>query len=82
MAKTIDRKILEQYVAGKLTPAMKINVEDGLRISADLRSMLEEIEGEAKIIEAVVDSQAIRLPDKEEERITSKVLGDLGTTLE
>lgn len=82
MAGTIDRKKLEKYVAGELTPAMKRRVEDALAASADLRQLLEEVQGEAEIVEAVKDSQAIRLPEREEERIVTQVMGSLRTTLD
>jgi len=82
MAKTIDRKLLEQYVAGELTPAMKKRVEAELGASTNLRQLLEEIRGEAEIVKAVKDSQAIRLSDQEENRITHNAIGGLRTTLE
>ncbi len=81
MAGTIDRKKLEQYVAGALTPTITRRVEAALEASAGLRAILEEVKGEAEIVETVKDSQAIRLPEDDEERIVSDVLGSLGTTL-
>ena len=82
MVETIDRKKLEKYVAGELTRAMKRRVEDALDASADLRRLLDEVKGEVEIVEAVKDSQAIRLPEREEERIVTEVMGSLRTTLE
>lgn len=82
MAAAIDRTKLEKYAAGELTPAMKRRVEDALEASADLRQLLEQVTDEAEIVEAVRDSQAIRLPEGEEERIVTELVGSLRTAMD
>jgi anti-sigma factor RsiW len=81
MAKQVTDDQLEQYVRGESTPAQRRRVDAALRASADLQARLAALRKEHETIEAVKDSFAIRLPEKEEERIVSRAAKRLGTTL-
>lgn len=81
MAKRPSNLELEGYLRGELSAAQRRRVEAALDASAELRARLAALRDECATIEAVKDSFAIRLPEKEEERIASKVLGELGTRL-
>ncbi len=60
---------------------MKRRVENALRESEELRRQLDALKTEAGIVEVVKDALSIRLPERDEERIVSKAVGRLKTTL-
>ena len=61
---------------------MKRRVEAALDASADLRRLFEEAKDEAEIVEAVKDSRAIRLSERDEDRIVNKVVDGLRTAFD
>jgi anti-sigma factor RsiW len=81
MAKRLTNEELERYLRSELTPAQRRRIDAALRASANLQARLAALRQEHETIEAVKDSFAIRLPEKEEERIVSRATRRLGTTL-
>ncbi|MFQ5474174.1 MAG: hypothetical protein ACE5FA_14990 [Dehalococcoidia bacterium] len=81
MPKSISTEHLEEYLAGTLSPTAKRRVESALGKSDELRRQLDALKAEAGTIEAVKDSLSIRLPERDEERIVSRAVGGLNSTL-
>ncbi len=81
MVKRLTDGEFERYLRGELTPAQRRRIEAAVRASAGLEARLAALRQEQETIEAVKDSFAIRLPEREEERIVSRATRWLGTTL-
>ena len=81
MAKMPDERELEQYLAGTLSAGRKQRVEAALADSQELRARLTELKKEKQTVETVKNSFAVRLTEDEEERIISKSVDRLRTTL-
>ena len=81
MAKMPDEHELEQYLAGTLSAGRRQRVEAALAESQELRTCLAELKHEQQTVETVKDSFAVRLTEDEEERIISKSVDRLRTSL-
>lgn len=81
MKPNISDAELEAYMAGALGWSDCQRIETTLAASPELQSRLAELQRERETLDAVRDSFAIRLSEDEEDRIISKSLGRLGTTL-
>lgn len=74
MPQRISDEHLQRYLAGSLSQTAKRRLDAAMQKSLALRRRLEELQREAELLDAIKDARVIRLSQRDEERVPSRVM--------